>query len=130
MRAKLPKITEEEMKELEKMPLEPTEKSIPVDCEVSPLGELKKIPTTEWARIWCELNSWIIPKELEHIKPKWWVGNNIARAMNFLRPIMQHIETTIGMKACNRYWNKDNMTDEEHEIFYRNNFLGDKIKAG
>jgi len=34
MRAKLPKITEEEMKELEQMPLEPTGESIPVDCKV------------------------------------------------------------------------------------------------
>ncbi len=34
MRKRLPKITEEEMKELEQMPLNPTEESIPVDCEV------------------------------------------------------------------------------------------------
>ena len=35
MRAKLPKITKEENEMLEQMPLESTEKSIPVDCEVT-----------------------------------------------------------------------------------------------
>jgi len=35
MRAKLPKITEEEMKELEQIPLSPTGESIPVGCKVS-----------------------------------------------------------------------------------------------
>lgn len=34
MRTKLPKITEEEMKELEQIPLTENDKSIPVDCKV------------------------------------------------------------------------------------------------
>ena len=81
------------------------------------IDELKKIPTSKWARIWCDLNSWEFPKELEHIKPDYWDSAEMKTLGMFLRPLMQLIEDTIGEKVCNRYWNKD-MTDKEHEIFW------------
>lgn len=36
---------------------------------------------------------------------------------------MHHIENRIGMKACNREWNKDRMTDEAHEQFWEHNIF-------
>lgn len=93
-------------------------KTVKADVEsnqIDPIVELKKIPKTEWARIWCELNSWKIPKELKHIKP-----NCLIKEMSFLRLLMDYIEYIIGEKACLRCWNKDYMTDEQFEIFFRN----------
>jgi hypothetical protein len=93
-------------------------------CSVSgsTISELDKIPVTEWAKIWCKLNSWEIPDCLQHIKPSWWDDEPSKKKgemmMNFLRPIMSKIKYTIGDKACNREWNRDKMTDEEHEIFW------------
>ena len=94
------------------------------DVSGSAISELDKIPVTEWAKIWCKLNSWEIPDSLQHIKPSWW-DDEPSKAkgemmMGFLRPIMSKIKYTIGDKACNREWNRDRMTDEEHELFWKN----------
>lgn len=95
-------------------------------CSVSgsAISELNKIPVTEWAKIWCKLNSWEIPDCLQHIKPSWWDDEPSKKKgemmMEFLRPLMSEIKCTIGDKACNREWNRDRMTDEEHELFWKN----------
>lgn len=89
------------------------------------LQVLNNIPTSEWAKMWCSFNRWEFPETLNHIKPDWWDtehGHNTEmgnRKFDFLRPIMEHIEKVIGQKACNREWNRDRMTDEQHEEFWK-----------
>jgi len=89
------------------------------------LEGLYKIPESKWAKIWVSLNIWKIPNELEHLKPSWWDGEPDSKDKNqnmrdFISPINKEIEDTIGKKACNREWNRDRMTDKEHEIYWRN----------
>lgn len=88
----------------------------------SQVKELRKIPKTEWAKLWCKLNSWKIPDGIT--KPGWWDNafpseRRQNMRMDFLRPLMKEIVDTIGEKACNREWNIDRMTDEEHEQFWK-----------
>lgn len=86
------------------------------------INELERIPQTEWAKIWASLNKYKIPEELKHIKPDWWdVGFDIERRSEFVSPLMWHIVHAVGMKACNREWNRESMTDAEHEEFWKHN---------
>jgi len=86
-----------------------------------PTEELDKIPVSDWAKAWCSLNRWEIPDCLSRIKPKWWdEKHDMNTKMEFLKPLMYKIELKIGKKACNREWNKGRMTDEEHELFWKN----------
>ena len=39
---------------------------------------------------------------------------------------MDFIEARIGHKACNQEWNKDRMTDEEHEKWYGHTYTQHK----
>ena len=87
------------------------------------MKELEKISTSEWPKIWCSLNSWEFPKELQHIKPSWYddevyLTNNPHSRSNFIRPFMDEIEQKFTAKQLNRQWNIDRMTDEEHEAFW------------
>lgn len=89
------------------------------------ISELFKVDKSLWPKIWCTLNCWEFPEELIHVKPDWWdtvVGRDaVDKKMAVNRIIMDYIADQVGMKACNRYWNKDRMTDEEHEEFWRKN---------
>lgn len=88
----------------------------------SVIDELHKIPVENWARMWCDMNSWNIPIELNHIKPYYWEDEGSQektdKMIHFLSPIMNEIYRKIGHKACLRQWNKDRMTDEEFEVFW------------
>ncbi len=88
----------------------------------SVIDELHKIPEENWAKMWCDMNSWEIPIELYHIKPEYWEEEgslgNIDKKYHFLYPIMNVIKQKIGRKACLRQWNIDIMTDEEFEVFW------------
>jgi len=86
------------------------------------LLELYKVPVLEWDKLYCELNSWKIPEQLKKIKPDWWDDDSSReksdKMIEFIRPLIFKIKSTIGKKACSREWNKDTMTDKEHEIFW------------
>jgi hypothetical protein len=70
------------------------------------------------ARWWCELNGWGWPEGLpdkeNDVGKKWKPGGRRGQ-------IMSWISSLIGAKACNREWNRERMTDEEHEAFWRGN---------
>lgn len=86
---------------------------------------LKSIPISDWAQIWCELNSWKMPEQLHAIKPYWWKDmdlKNTEKMSPFIRPIREYIEGTIGKKTISRQWNKDRMTDEQFEFFWDNDY--------
>lgn len=83
------------------------------------LSKLDDIPTTEYAKIYCELNIFKIPESLKNIQPQWLKCKKIDLLLTYkLFPIMEKIESVIGEKACNREWNKNRMSDEEHEHFW------------
>src|SRR6185503_2135291 len=86
------------------------------------IAAINKLNRSQWAKIWCELNAWGWPQALKEIKPSWWDQTAHAdsqhRKFDFTNPIMKYIEYSIGMQACNREWNRDRMTDEEHEAFW------------
>lgn len=95
---------------------------------LDPLKELDKIPKSEWPRMWADLNKHQIPVELQHTKPEWWEteiehNGHHGKCHTFIWPIMGRICRTVGNKACNREWNRETMTDEEHEAFWKTNFF-------
>lgn len=69
------------------------------------------------AEMYCELNRWKWPPELEKFNP----GDYGTRQDSWrdAMPIMDFIQGIVGDKATSREWNKDNMTNEEHEVWYR-----------
>lgn len=93
----------------------------------SAILELRKIPKSEWARLWCKINSWEFPDELKNVKPKWWddehTKEKCERIYQFCMPIMKEISNEIGYKACNREWNRNRMTDEEHDKFWQSQMI-------
>ena len=65
---------------------------------------------------WCALNSWEWPQWLpcpETYEYRREVKENRGRAA------MRWIENRVGKRILSRVWNKDRMTDEEHEDFWR-----------
>ena len=88
------------------------------------ISELLKIDKAHWAKIYVELNHWNIPKELNHIKPKWWDNKETNELYNkkhhFISPINRYIESIISEKDLLRESNKDRMTDKEFDKWYKN----------
>ena len=70
----------------------------------------------EW---YCLLNSWKWPNELPDPEGKIH-GSSCRRSV-----IMGWIGARVGGKLCSRVWNKE-MTDEEHEDFWRAHFENDE----
>ena len=69
------------------------------------------------AKWWCLLNSWEWPAELSDPEPTTHVpGGRRGRLMDW-------IDNQIGHRQCSREWNRD-MTDEEHNDFWRGTFEG------
>lgn len=68
----------------------------------------------EW---WCTLNRWDWPEGLpdpmtgEERRKDYDPANRATRMMHW-------IEERVGHKKVSRWWNKDNMTDEQHDLFY------------
>ena len=89
-------------------------------------SELDKIPVEELAKLWCDFNKWKFPKIIEHVKPEsWdsWVGRDREEKRGAVCfPVMAYIRDKIGFKACIREWNREMMTDEEFEEFYKSQF--------
>lgn len=86
---------------------------------------LDKQDTVTLAKWWCKLNSWEWPDGLP---------NKQASLHTFERGelekwrgglIMDYIEMKIGKKRCNREWNRESMSDTEHETFWAAHYLGD-----
>lgn len=87
---------------------------------LDPEQALLDLPMQGRARVWCALNRFEWPVELEQFKPAGWdamshserlktpVGVALWRAAN------EH--TT--MKECLREWNRDRMTDAEFEDWW------------
>lgn len=72
----------------------------------------------EW---WCALNRYDWPQEIPDEEPEVaklseWTPNNRRTAL------MGEIERRVGYKLCNRMWNINRMSDEEHEAWYSRNF--------
>ena len=83
------------------------------------IKELEKIDKIHWARIYCELNCWKMPKELIQLKPKWWKNDNVdKRKSDIIRPINNHIVLILGKRWVSREWNKERMTEEEHNRWW------------
>ncbi len=71
----------------------------------------------EWA---CMLNRWEWPKEIPNPElPKDWISSGRRSQLR------NWIEDKVGHKLVSRTWNKDSMTDEEHEDFWKGCFEGD-----
>ena len=70
-----------------------------------------------------------ISKTLDGVDDKtlaeWWCFMNSNTNYCYWKDsiqVMDVIQVLIGHKACNREWNKDRMTDEEHDDWYSKNF--------
>lgn len=68
------------------------------------------------AQWWCMLNSWKWPAEIPNEFPP--VPHEQYTPENRRSYLMAWLESRIGHKACNREWNIDRMTDEEHENWW------------
>ena len=77
-------------------------------------------PNEVLAEWWCLLNRWEWPGKIPNPEPfqPW-------RAKGRRRKLMDMIDDVVGGRLISRTWNKD-MTDEEHDLFYRGCFEGDK----
>ena len=80
---------------------------------------IEDLPKKELAVIWCELNRWNWPDQIpdEEAIAEDSFSKNPRRSK-----IMRDIEEAVGHKICNREWNINSMSDEEHEEFYGKNF--------
>lgn len=65
----------------------------------------------------CELNRWGWPEDLPDPEPAVYTPGSRRSA------IMRWINDAVGFRVINREWNRD-MTDEEHNDFWRGNFEG------
>jgi len=60
------------------------------------------------AKMWCQLNRWEWPKELEHKKPSWWMNpKDRSQKLTLSSPLMAMIEVMIGEKKCLHYWRSE-----------------------
>lgn len=91
--------------------------------EIEAMNRQSDITLAEW---WCSLNNWQWPdglpnkqdppKDLSDKEMKDWRGGIIRK----------YIERKIGHRLCSRVWNREMMTDKEHDDFYNGNFCGDQ----
>ena len=66
------------------------------------------------AKWWCTLNRYELPEDLPDPEPAESVpGGRRGKIMSF-------IMAKIGKKECLREWNKDDMNEEEFEVWYEN----------
>lgn len=85
-----------------------------------PVQALLDLPMEGRARVWCALNRFEWPKELEPLKPEGWDMMQPIERMNspegvaLWRAANEH--TT--HKECLREWNRERMTDVEFELWW------------
>ena len=77
----------------------------------------------ELAKFYCELNTWKWPEMIPRPEKPVYVPN--GRRSN----LMTEIENMVGEKFISRYWNKDRMTDEEHEAWWVSRARLDLVEA-
>lgn len=70
------------------------------------------------AEIACELNRWQWPKELKKFDPGNY-GSGMPEPYKEAMEIIEYIEHIIGHKAFLKEWNKNDMTNEQFERWYR-----------
>ena len=58
------------------------------------------------AKIWCELNRWNWPEELNHTKPNRFDELNMITKYEIVYPMMSLIQMQIGVKLCLEEWRK------------------------
>lgn len=69
------------------------------------------------AEMWCELNRWGWPKEISNPELKSLEEHGNPRRAT----LMNDIRHKIGIEACLREWNRDRMTDDEFNAWWRVN---------
>lgn len=83
-------------------------------------GHLLDIPRTEYPAIWCVLNRQEWHPSLKD-KPSNYDTMTRQALHDFRWGIMQEILRVVGLKACLREWNRETMTDDEFEDFWKRN---------
>jgi hypothetical protein len=82
---------------------------------------LRSAPNSILAKWWCMLNSWQWPREIpEPEQPILGIGSKNPRR----HALMNTIDKIVGHKVINREWNRERMTDAEHEEWWRRQILG------
>lgn len=76
----------------------------------------------ELARGWCLLNSWGWPEWLPNPMR---LEDRQQPGLNRARVAMLWITKRVGERVISREWNRDTMTDDEHEDFWRGTVEGD-----
>jgi hypothetical protein len=79
---------------------------------------IRNIPKDRLAEVWCSLNR-AERHELVSDWPANWSDMDRTAKHGFVWPVMEQIMHAIGYKECIREWNKDSMTPEEFESWYR-----------
>lgn len=73
---------------------------------------LSKFSDNDLADMSNLLNCWEWPEELPNPEPDTYIPNDRRSQL------MRYIDGKVGGKLVSRRWNKDRMTDEQHEIFW------------
>lgn len=73
------------------------------------------------AKWWCLLNRWEWPSEVPDPEAK------DAPEPQRRGALMRGVESRIGTKACLREWNRERMSDEEFEEFWRTNRVPESV---
>lgn len=71
------------------------------------------------AEMACELNRWKWPEELKKFKPDDYCDGRTRESYRHGIDIIHFIEDIIGHKAFLKEWNRDNMSEEEFETWYK-----------
>jgi hypothetical protein len=88
---------------------------------------LDQIPKEEWPRISCELNHWIMPKELHGFRQAENMRQRNVKSIVFYLAFAERIEKEVGAYAVSKYWNcnlrtdEGKMTEAEHYEWWQNN---------
>lgn len=92
----------------------------------SDIAVLEKQTDEVLAEGWCLLNRWGWPEWLPDPMTEAERNTKDYTPDNRASEIMRWIDDKLGHKVVNRCWNKDCMTDEEHEDFWNGYHEGDE----
>ncbi len=77
--------------------------------------------------IWCSFNSWEFPshiKEISDLKPLLWDKFDRDEKQRVTTPISRYIESVIEPKEISREWNKDRVSHEQFESWWKMTYEG------
>ena len=80
---------------------------------------LEELPVSKWPTIYCKLNSWGWPEELQDIKPIGWDGGSWDYQGHYIVPLQRRIEYVCGKKRLSWEHNKSRMTRWGFEWWWR-----------